>query len=72
MLTVRNRRLDHLRGLVDDGCEIDAVASDLDQSTADARDVQKVVDEPQQCLVWVLMVSSSSTVAGSGLPSLNK
>ena len=72
MLTVLNERLDDPRRLVDDGREIDAVASDLDQSTTDARDVQKVVDEPQQCLVWVSMVSSSSATAGSGLPSLNK
>jgi hypothetical protein len=31
-------------------CEIDGIAPDLDQSTADARDVEKVVDEPQQCV----------------------
>src|SRR6185436_2653130 len=48
VLTSLNERLDCPRRLTDDGREIDGFASDLEQPTTDARDIQKVIDDPQQ------------------------
>ena len=48
MLTSLNERLDCPRRLADDGREIDGFASDLEQPTTDARDIHKVIDDPQQ------------------------